>query len=155
MLGGVAGLEDLCRRKWLWIYSISEAEVLVHRFSTDSVIPGQDYFRDTTAGALDQFGRTFRRQSPFSSLVHAALPGQGDPESDIGPYAGDGAAWAWLGHDGSEYFDLHHTPDDTLDKIDPQALAQNVAAYTVFAYLAAQAEGDFGSAPGRVVNERR
>ena len=74
-------------------------------------------------------------------------PGEGDPESDIGPFARDGAAWAWLGHDGSDYFDLHHTPDDTLDKIDPAALKQNVAAYAVFTYLAAQAEGDFGSAP--------
>ncbi|MDO5505563.1 MAG: peptidase M28 family protein, partial [Pseudoxanthomonas suwonensis] len=44
-----------------------------------------------------------------------------------------------------DYFDYHHTPDDTFDKIDPQAIAQNVAAYTVFAYLAAQAEGSFGS----------
>lgn len=34
--------------------------------------------------------------------------------------------------DGSDYFDLHHTPDDTLDKIDPSALDQNVAAYLVF-----------------------
>ena len=77
------------------------------------------------------------------------LPGQGEPESDVGPYAREGAAWAWLGHDGTDYFDLHHTPDDTLDKIDPQALAQNVAAYAVFTYLAAQAEGDFGSSPER------
>ena len=75
------------------------------------------------------------------------MAGKGDPESDIGPLAKRGMAWAWLGHDGSDYFDLHHTPDDTLDKIDPQALAQNVAAYAVFTYLAASAEGDFGSVP--------
>ncbi len=37
-------------------------------------------------------------------------------------------AWAWLAQDGSDYFHLHHTADDTLDKIDPKALAQNVAA---------------------------
>ena len=54
--------------------------------------------------------------------------------------------WAALRQDGTDYFDYHHTPDDTLDKIDPQALAQNTAAYTVFAYLAAAAEGGFGSA---------
>ena len=54
-------------------------------------------------------------------------------------------AWAWLAQDGSDYFDLHHNADDTLDKIDPAALAQNVAAYAVFAYLAAEADGDFGS----------
>jgi carboxypeptidase Q len=69
----------------------------------------------------------------------------GGPGPDVGPIARQGAAWAWLGQDGSDYFDLHHTPDDTLDKIDPAALAQNAAAYAVFAYLAADAEGDFGS----------
>lgn len=75
------------------------------------------------------------------------LPKQGDPESDIGPLTQRGMAWAWLGHDGTHYFDLHHNADDTLDKIDPKDLAQNVAAYAVFTYLAAQADGDFGSAP--------
>lgn len=39
--------------------------------------------------------------------------------------------------DGSDYFDLHHTPDDTLDKIDPSALDQNVAAYLVFVWMSA------------------
>jgi hypothetical protein len=76
-----------------------------------------------------------------------AMPGKGDPESDIGPLTERGMAWAWLGHDGSDYFDLHHNAEDTLDKIDPKALAQNVAAYTVFTWLAAQADGGFGSAP--------
>ena len=73
-------------------------------------------------------------------------PGKGGPGPDIGPIAEKGVAWASLAQDGTDYFDLHHTPDDTLDKIDPKALAQNVAAYAVFAYLAAAAEGDFGSA---------
>jgi len=76
-----------------------------------------------------------------------SLAGQGDPESDIGAMTTRGMAWAWLGHDGSNYFDLHHNAEDTLDKIDPKALAQNVAAYAVFVYLAAQADGGFGSAP--------
>jgi hypothetical protein len=44
-----------------------------------------------------------------------------------------------LRQDGTDYFDYHHTADDTLDKIDPRALAQNVAAYVAFAYLAAEA----------------
>ncbi|WP_157499222.1 M28 family peptidase [Lysobacter sp. Root604] len=74
-------------------------------------------------------------------------PGKGGPGPDIGPIAERGMAWARLAQDGSDYFDLHHTPDDTFDKIDPKALAQNVAAYAVFAYLAASADGDFGSQP--------
>lgn len=75
---------------------------------------------------------------------------KGGPGPDVGPIAARGAAWGYLAQDGTDYFDLHHTPDDTLDKIDPKALAQNVAAYAVFAYLAAQAEGDFGSEPKAV-----
>lgn len=72
-------------------------------------------------------------------------PGKGSAGPDISPFAAKGMAWAWLAQDGSDYFHLHHNADDTLDKIDPAALAQNVAAYTVFAYLAAEADGDFGS----------
>ena len=36
-----------------------------------------------------------------------------------------------LQQDGMRYFDLHHTPDDTLDKIDPVQLRQNVAVWTM------------------------
>ncbi|MRX27339.1 M20/M25/M40 family metallo-hydrolase [Kangiella sp. HZ709] len=49
-----------------------------------------------------------------------------------------------LRQDGTDYFDYHHTPDDTLDKIEKEALDQNTAAYVVLAYLAAQMNGDFG-----------
>ncbi|KAF1690577.1 M28 family peptidase [Pseudoxanthomonas taiwanensis] len=72
-------------------------------------------------------------------------PGEGGPGPDIGPLAARGVTWAWLAQDGSDYFHLHHTADDTLDKVDPEALAQNGAAWAVFAWLAAEAEGDFGS----------
>ena len=41
-----------------------------------------------------------------------------------------GAPWISLSQDGTRYFDIHHTPDDTLDKIDPVQLRQNVAAWT-------------------------
>jgi Zn-dependent M28 family amino/carboxypeptidase len=35
-----------------------------------------------------------------------------------------------LNQDGTRYFDYHHTADDTLDKVDPAQLRQNVAAWT-------------------------
>jgi len=96
--------------------------------------------RDTAKDALAQIAQAL---APLGIETQA---GKGDPESDIGPLTQRGMAWAWLGHDGTDYFDLHHTAEDTLDKVDPKALAQNVAAYSVFVYLAAQAEGGFGSA---------
>ncbi len=80
-------------------------------------------------------------------------PGKGEPESDVGPIAAKGAAWAWLGHDATQYFDLHHTADDTMDKIDPKDLQQNVAAYATYTYLAAEAQGDFGSDPANAHEE--
>ncbi len=36
------------------------------------------------------------------------------------------------------YFDYHHTPADTLDKIDPKELAQDSAALAVLAYILAE-----------------
>jgi hypothetical protein len=56
-------------------------------------------------------------------------------------------ACAALQQDATRYFDVQHSAADTLDAIDREELAQNVAAYTLFAYLTAAAEGDFGSAP--------
>ncbi|HUE78502.1 MAG TPA: M28 family peptidase [Sphingomicrobium sp.] len=50
--------------------------------------------------------------------------------SDIGPMLADGLPGVGLNQDGTYYFDVHHTPDDTLDKVDPEALRQNVAAWT-------------------------
>ena len=50
--------------------------------------------------------------------------------SDIGPMLDDGHPGVTLNQDGTRYFDLHHTPDDTLDKVDPAQLRQNVAAWT-------------------------
>jgi len=50
--------------------------------------------------------------------------------SDIGPMLADGIPGIGLNQDGIRYFDLHHSPDDTLDKIDPAQLRQNVAAWT-------------------------
>ena len=45
-----------------------------------------------------------------------------------------------LKQDGTDYFDYHHTADDTLDKIDPEKLRQNVATYAVFAFMAANSK---------------
>ena len=41
--------------------------------------------------------------------------------------------------------DSHHTADDTLDKIDPSDMAQNVAAYAAFTWIVANLDDDFRS----------
>ncbi len=50
-----------------------------------------------------------------------------------------------LNQDGTKYFDVHHTANDTLDKIDRAALSQNVAAWTTLVWLAADSDIDFRS----------
>lgn len=46
-----------------------------------------------------------------------------------------------LVQDGTRYFDLHHTPDDTLDKVDPVQLAQNVEAWATVLKIVADEPG--------------
>ncbi|MDG6078604.1 peptidase M28 family protein [Erythrobacter litoralis] len=61
--------------------------------------------------------------------------------ADLNIVREQGGALVDLQQDGTRYFDLHHTPDDTLDKIDPMQLRQNVAVYTaVVNVLANRAE---------------
>ncbi|WP_066097527.1 M28 family peptidase [Xanthomonas massiliensis] len=120
-------------------------EIARHVIAAESDLgAGRIYGFDTSAWESSQEA-VARIAGALRPLGIAPMPGQGDPESDIGPMARQGMAWAWLGHDATRYFDLHHNADDTLDKIDPEDLAQNVAAYAVFAWLAAQTEGGFGS----------
>ncbi len=69
------------------------------------------------------------------------------PGPDIIPLYAKGMSVFKLAQDGTDYFDLHHTADDTLDKVDPESLAQNTAAYVVFAQMAAQYEGDLSRPP--------
>lgn len=64
--------------------------------------------------------------------------------SDIGPLSASGVPTFELQQDGTRYFDIHHTPDDTLDKIDPRQMAQNVAAWTAMIAIAANARVEFG-----------
>jgi len=68
---------------------------------------------------------------------------------DISMLPSLGVPVASLRQDGTDYFDYHHTPNDTLDKIEPDALKQNVAAYAQFAYLMAQSELDLRPVPAK------
>lgn len=76
---------------------------------------------------------------------------RGDNEAgggaDLIPMAPARVPVAGLGQDGTYYFDWHHTANDTLDKIDPKDLDQNVAAWAALAYAVAEMPGDFGRAP--------
>jgi hypothetical protein len=65
--------------------------------------------------------------------------------ADIAAISGPNGPIADLDQDGLDYFDYHHTPDDTIDKIDPAALRQNVAAWATLVYLAADNDWVFAA----------
>ena len=71
---------------------------------------------------------------PFG-VVRGKQPANGG--ADIGALVQAGVPAIDLAQDGTRYFDIHHTPDDTLDKVDPAQLRQNVVVWTaVLAILA-------------------
>ncbi|HEX8446940.1 MAG TPA: M20/M25/M40 family metallo-hydrolase [Sphingomonas sp.] len=69
---------------------------------------------------------------------------EGGAGSDIAPIAATGLPVVNLRQDGMRYFDLHHTPDDTLDKVDPVQLRQNVAAWTAMLAVVANDATELG-----------
>lgn len=76
----------------------------------------------------------------------------GDNEGSPGPDAGvlmRRQRWPALAlnQEGSDYFDWHHTANDTLDKVDATSLPQNIAAWAAMTWLAAQSTVPFGPLP--------
>jgi hypothetical protein len=67
--------------------------------------------------------------------------------SDLGPMSPARVPVLSLSQDATAYFDDHHTANDTLDKIDPKDLDQNVAAWAAVTYAVAEMPGDLGRAP--------
>jgi carboxypeptidase Q len=93
-------------------------------FGADRIWRFESNFRETNpvlhkkiAAAVARFG--------VSSGSDAATGG-----ADLNIVRDQKGALVDLQQDGTRYFDLHHTPDDTLDKIDIVQLRQNVAVWT-------------------------
>lgn len=60
--------------------------------------------------------------------------------ADISPLTEAGVLSMSIRPDPAHYFDLHHSPADTIDKIDPAHLQTNAAVMALMAYLIAEAE---------------
>jgi hypothetical protein len=110
---------------------------------------------DFGADRVWRFSSQLMKSEPaaYAQLTAALAPlgitkndnGQADG-TDVEPTIAAGAPWVSLNQDGTRYFDWHHTPDDTLDKIDPVQLRQNVAAWTT---MLAVLSGGIESGPKR------
>lgn len=121
------------------------AEVKLHQIGAESDM-GAGRIYELHAGVkqsawpvIEQIGQV------LAPLGIATVKTGGGAGEDPDAMVAKGMAWAELRQDATYYFDWHHTANDTLDKIEPAALGQQVAAYAVLAYLSAQAPGSFGS----------
>jgi carboxypeptidase Q len=119
------------------------AELSHHIIASESDFGAGDIWQFDTRVALDKLPHTAAIGEVLQSL--AITPGHnkagGGP--DLGYLLKAGVPVVTLKQDGSDYFDLHHTPNDTLDKIAPDALHQNVAAWAAFMYLSAETAVSF------------
>ncbi len=94
------------------------------------------------AAAQSEFAKTLLRiLTPIGVLASDRPPE--DVGADVTPAVEAGVPPVALSQDGMTYFDIHHTPDDTLDKIDREQLDQNVAAWAALMWLAADSDIDF------------
>jgi hypothetical protein len=94
-------------------------------------------------------------KSPLSAELRRALdplgvpPAEGEVEggTDVGPMVLLGSPAIDLNQDGTHYFDIHHTADDTLDKVDPAELEQNVDVWTAMLKVVANSADPLAPVP--------
>ncbi|MXP46969.1 M28 family peptidase [Altererythrobacter luteolus] len=104
-------------------------------FGADRIWRFESNFRETNPELHAQLASSVARFGVANSTIEAS------GGADINIARDQGTAIIDLQQDGTRYFDLHHTPDDTLDKIDPAQLRQNVAVWTQVAGILANYEG--------------
>ena len=106
---------------------------------------------DFGAGRIWRMDTNFAETNPdlFSRLSRAVvrygvLPAANQVAgggADLNIVRDQGGALVDLQQDGLRYFDLHHTANDTLDKVDPADMAQNVAVWTAVVEVLANEAG--------------
>ncbi|MBS1681933.1 MAG: M20/M25/M40 family metallo-hydrolase [Bacteroidetes bacterium] len=55
--------------------------------------------------------------------------------ADIGPLGAQGTVLIGYSPDSQRYFDYHHTPEDTIDKVSPRELEMGAAAMTALVFM--------------------
>ena len=123
-------------------YALKHADDLInHVVGTESDFGARKVWRlgsNVNSDANSFIDAVAKVLEPLGIIRGASDAASGGP--DIIPMAKAGVPTIRLDQQGMDYFDLHHTPDDTLDKIDPDELAQNVAAYAATIYLIADSD---------------
>jgi hypothetical protein len=88
---------------------------------------------------VDEAGlATLRSIAGALSPIGATRIGPGGGGADLSEMKPARVPLLSLDVEGAHYFDWHHTPADTLDKVDPASLARGTAALASMAYLLAE-----------------
>ncbi len=112
-------------------------------FGADRVWRVETNFADAAKPVGDRLAMAL---APLGIVRGDGVAGDG---TDIAPVIRTGVAGVDLNQSGLRYFDWHHTPEDTLDRIDPEQLRQNVAAWTAMLAIVANAPEEIGSVTPR------
>lgn len=101
------------------------------------------YAASLPAGSMDHPSMTaFRIAAAPLQVAFKRTPATSGG-ADVAGLVRAGAPVVDFAQDVSRYMDLHHSADDTMDKIDPRQLAQNVAVWTTFLHSVAYTDIDF------------
>jgi carboxypeptidase Q len=82
--------------------------------------------------------RTQARMKVLDRITPLRFDSSKHTGADTSPFTDAGIPGFGFVPDPRHYFDFHHTPADTLDKVDPKALAQDTAAVAALAYVIAE-----------------
>jgi len=103
----------------------------IYRFKT-RVLPQAGSVIDSLASHLDKLGIGYETGEPANG------------GADVGQMRELGVPVIDLNQDASRYFDLHHTANDTLDKVNRESFRQNLAAWVTMLYITANSKVAFG-----------
>jgi hypothetical protein len=106
-----------------------------HAAAIESDLGGGAPLGWAATGTAAQLGWLARALAPTGLAVLREGGG-----ADIGPLAERGVLVIGLQPDDSRYFDVHHTRADTVDKVDPAALAEGVGQLAALAWRLANLE---------------
>ena len=124
-----------------------EAELGKHVLAMEADLGGGRVFESRFLGpdaALAAFAPLAAAVKPLG-VERSNEPAEGG--SDINQLLPAGVPLMDLRHDATLYFDVHHTANDTVERIKKEDIDQAAAAYAAAAFMAADSQDDFGRVP--------
>lgn len=116
-------------------FAAHKGEKHVAAIESDSGAAAPMGFTTTLKG--DALASLEKQIVPLKAVGAATLDPQAETGADTSPLTEAGVPGFGFAPDPLHYFDYHHTPADTLDKVDPKELAQDSAAVAALAWILA------------------